>query len=255
MTVCIATICYQNGEPRIILCSDMKVSSSLGSAETMLKNRLIYTGTTTPWHALTAGTDTDIAALLSATRAAFKLHRVKRQRVEQIVQSKFAMGYDEFLKTGKQSLPDDAFRMAITEIDMASPDVEFIVAGFESDRFPILIKTHVRDGAKIKEEFACIGEGAYLAQASLLNRGYSDMMPFNTALYAVYEAKRFAEGAPSVGSATSMAIASMDGNLKLVNLTGIRALRALYDSLGRKPLATIAFDEESSLEATGSKTE
>jgi hypothetical protein len=81
------------------------------------------------------------------------------------------------------------------------------------------------------------------------------MMPFNTALYAVYEAKRFAEGAPSVGSATSMAIASMDGNLKLVNLTGIRALRALYDSLGRKPLATIAFDEESSLEATGSKTE
>ena len=259
MTVCIGAICNLGDDPRIILCSDMKVSGALGSAEIMLKNRVVHMSSRAPWHALTAGTDTDIAALVSLMRASFRsggivdetnvvsivsnaLHAGKRQRVEQLVQSKFALSYDEFLRVGKSQLPDEAFRLLTTEIEMTVLDAELIVAGFESDTFPVLVKAHSKDGALIKEEFACIGEGAYLAQASLMSRSYSETMDFNMALYIVYEAKRFAEGAPTVGRATSIAIVRQDGQVDSITPEGIATLAAYYGRFGRKAPAEVTFN-------------
>ena len=41
MTVCMAVICEEADNPKIIFCSDRKISSALGNSETMLKVRTL----------------------------------------------------------------------------------------------------------------------------------------------------------------------------------------------------------------------
>jgi hypothetical protein len=42
MTVCIAAICEENtADPKIVLCTDRKISSALGSSEQTLKIRVV----------------------------------------------------------------------------------------------------------------------------------------------------------------------------------------------------------------------
>ena len=58
MTVCIAAACRDGSGPKIVLCTDKKSSSSLGSAETARKAVKLAMN----WWCLTAGTEADILA-------------------------------------------------------------------------------------------------------------------------------------------------------------------------------------------------
>src|SRR5438552_3725069 len=111
MTVCIAAVCEENSDdPKIILCTDRKVSSALGSAETMLKSRIIGTR----WRCLTAGKDTDILSLLRLLKNHFMspsnidetnvlslvrnaLNERKKEKADEIIQGKFGIPYTDFL--------------------------------------------------------------------------------------------------------------------------------------------------------------
>jgi hypothetical protein len=108
----------------------------------------------------------------------------------------------------------------------------------------MLIKTDRRCGAKIQEDFAVAGEGAYLAQASLLNRGQFNMKEFEESVYAVWEAKKFAEGAPSVGPATSLSVLHKDGKHEMLSSDGILFFRAKHAELERKEVPKIVIPKK-----------
>jgi hypothetical protein len=68
MTVCIAAECEVNtDDPKIIMCTDTKLSGSLGSSETMLKTRALAP----LWRCLTAGADADLLGLLRLLKNEF----------------------------------------------------------------------------------------------------------------------------------------------------------------------------------------
>lgn len=253
MTVCIAAVCEENTtDPKIILCTDRKVSSALGSSETMSKVRSIVPN---KWSCLTSGTDSHILATLLHLQEQFREHKGtvdetnalslvraalnkrKLEMAEECIRGKFGISYTEFMATGKSRLPDDQFRSATTEVELLKNDAELIIVGFPLG-FSMLIKTEGTYAA-IKEDFAVAGEGGYLAQASMLHRAHNSLESLDRSLYCVYEAKKFAEGAPSVGRSTSVITMSKDGVLRFMNHKGRQFLDATYEKLGPQKMPDV----------------
>jgi hypothetical protein len=131
----------------------------------------------------------------------------------------------------------------MTEIELTEIEAEFLVVGF-AGIFPMLIKTNRRCSAIIQEDFAVAGEGAYLAQASLLDRGHWDLRSFDETLYAIYEAKKFAEGAPTVGKSTSIWVLHRSGEQDSISTDGLMFLEGKRQELGRKKISGIDLKPE-----------
>ena len=53
-------------------------------------------------------------------------------------------------------------------------------------------------------------------------------------MYSVFEAKKFAEGAPSVGKETFMTVMSADGTNKMLSVKSDHLLDGLYQKYGPK---------------------
>ena len=125
MTVCIAATARlpEDDSQCIVLCTDRRTSSALGSSETALKQRWLDKH----WRILTAGTETDINSLFRAFYHGFHEEKIdaasvdaaiknvlfarKRDMVDLYVRSRFGLSYDEFYNTGKEKLPPDMFMM------------------------------------------------------------------------------------------------------------------------------------------------
>jgi 20S proteasome alpha/beta subunit len=258
MTVCIAAACQSEGKGRIILCTDWKISGALGSAETKLKMRNFGQ----MWLCLTAGSEPDINAIIKIFRdeftklevakatiddvAAVTLTRAtlaqrKRDKVNELTQAQYALSYDDFLSFGKDKLPSDLHREALLSIRDLKLGTDCILAGFEPAGFSHLIRADSDGRVSVHEEFAVVGEGGYLAQSVLLHRQHSDTHDLSRALYAVYEAKRYAEGAASVGKYTSFLILSPDGGRVRITSAGKLFLEEQYKKFGPKDVPS-AFD-------------
>lgn len=173
MTVCLAAAClweaHDLDNQAIVLCTDLKMSGPLGSAEIALKQRVLVKG----WHALTSGSEAEIEALLSTLADSFKEAAIiddsniskivsdallarKRQKSTEFIIGKFAMSYDDFINLGKDKLPPDIFRDAVSQIaNLQLP--EFIIAGFD-DNFTLICQTSSSATVSIREGFAVIGE-------------------------------------------------------------------------------------------------
>jgi hypothetical protein len=259
MTVCIAAVCDENtDDPKIVICTDGKAGGALGSAEMTLKIRTVGDR---GWRCLTSGADTDILACLPLFRKQFRapviddetnvlglvraaLFERKRDKAQEIIQGKFAIPYSEFLATGKSRLPDDVFRSATTEVELTQLEAEFILAGYDANEYPMLIKTDKKCSAWIKEDFVVAGDGAYLAQASLLNRGHENVQSLNRTIYTVFEAKRFAEGVPTVGKETYLMVLHRNEKMEMLGLGGEEFLDAKCKELGRQPISGIKLKPE-----------
>lgn len=255
MTVCIAAVCEENTpDAKIILATDTKVSGALGSSETMLKNRFLSPS----WRCLTSGSDTDIIATVALLKKHFRkaavdetnvvhvirtaLNERKSEKANELIQGKYAISYTEFLATGRSRLPDDLFRAATTEVELIRINADFIIVGHDSSKSALLVEANGRCEVAIKEDFVAIGEGGYLAQASLLNRSHSYVDAFAETLYAVYEAKRFAEGAPSVGRNTQLNVLHSNGLYEIVQLSGMTFLASQYEQLSRRKIPTLKIE-------------
>jgi hypothetical protein len=147
----------------------------------------------------------------------------------------YAISYEDLLKIGKEKLSPEDFRDAIKIARDTRVEAECIISGF-ADGFPMLLQTTVDGQVLIREDFAVVGEGAYLAQAMLLHRAHSDIRPFLQALYTVYEAKKFAEGARSVGQYTSIACCHADKERDILTFEGLSFLDSMYRKFGPQPL-------------------
>lgn len=218
MTICIAAVCDDGPHQVIILCADTKGSSPLGT--THLSSKQSNLGD--DWACLSAGSEDECNAMLPIFRQAFTetdvkdetkivervqscLRKRKIEKANDFTGGKWGLSYEEF-RRARSDFPQDQFDRDMAEIANFSLGADFIIAGFLEDAFPILLETDRTGAVKIRENYCVIGEGSYLAQASLMHRDHTEHHPFARALYCVFEAKKYAERISTVGPETRFTI-------------------------------------------------
>lgn len=89
MTVCIAAACKVGAEHKIVLCTDRKSSSMLGSAETARKAIRLGNG----WRCLTAGVESDILSLVRLYSIAFKdINNLAPEKIDETIKGVLHQG-------------------------------------------------------------------------------------------------------------------------------------------------------------------
>ncbi len=149
--------------------------------------------------------------------------KYKRSFAEAHIQSRLGISYEEFQEHGSSSFPEDICRELSWEIKNHYSQAELIVTGFVGNA-PIIVKVS-GDSAWECDSFAVIGSGTGIAEASLYHRDQSFFTKLDRSIYQVYEAKRLAEKAPSVGRMTVL-YAVAPGEMRAMYVEGFRGSEA-----------------------------
>lgn len=268
VTVCIAARCKDGEDDRIVLCTDRKSSTILGSAETAFKQHRLAD----KWWCLASGDEPDILALVHLYAAHFGNNKGKiprqgiydflkaplRQRkaalCEDFIQSKFAISYEDFIKEGKGRFPPDQFygtMQAILELDLKA---SLILAGF-IEREPVIFTTDTDGMLRPTSDFAVGGEGGYIAQSSLLRRQCNRLMSMHRVLYLVYEAKTLAEAVGSVGEQSIMTVLTSRTakGFEFVTGTAKEQMAQMFKKYGPQPVTEVKFQGKIFLEGQDEK--
>jgi hypothetical protein len=221
MTICIAAVCNRSreGGAKIILCSDWRETHPFtGAADTVHKQPWLPEN----WVCLTAGQTAEINAVIPLLRKAFHdagtvdetnvgplvigcLRSRLDEKRDALSYARFSKPYREIYDSGKEKLPSSDFSRFVSDISEVRIDAEFIIAGICNDD-DFLLKTNSRAEPSYPNHLACIGDGAFLADASLRRRSLGSTRDFGPALYEVYEAKKAAESLPTVGNSTLVSV-------------------------------------------------
>jgi hypothetical protein len=196
------------------LCSDRKLSYGDGqaSSETGFKFTLAGGG----WAALIAGPTSDAEMLASFFRNHLEsaVLREDNYRVElntalvkyrewvadQYIRKTFFTTLEKLLAAKSENgLGKEKDRILKEAAEIAFPE-QLIISGF-IQRVPHLAVVSW-EGITENPHFACIGSGAWLAQAILNHREYTLGIDIDQAMYLIYEAKKFSEKENAVGEAT-----------------------------------------------------
>ncbi len=266
MTVCIAAICAHEDSERIVLCTDRKLSSSLGSTETGRKDLPIAHR----WRLLTAGEEPEIIALHRLYRRRFHdINNLTPEKLDESVKfplrqrkidlsndytfSRYNMSYADFVAVGKEKFPDEEYRNSIRNVASISLSASLIIAGFVDDSSEIYY-TDADGVSRAANDFAVIGEGAYIAQSALLRREQNSRLSLAETIYNVYEAKRYSESIGSVGEHTAISILAPGQRRELTSLNVDKQLEKHYAEYGPRRLprdfkldGPILFGEEQAL--------
>lgn len=246
MTVCIAAICEDS--ERIVLCTDTKLSSVLGSTETGRKDLPIAKG----WRLLTAGDEPEIVALHRLYQRRFKdidnltpekldesmkfpLRQRKIDLSDEYTFSRYNMSYADFVAMGKDKFPDEEYRNSVRNVASIRLSASLIIAGFV-DRSPEVYYTDGDGIARAANDYSIIGEGEYIAHSVLLRREQNKRLSLAKTLYNVYEAKRYSESIGSVGDYTTIAILAPGARRELTSLNVDKQLKKHYAEYGPKEL-------------------
>jgi hypothetical protein len=181
-----------------------------------------------------SGYEADILALLPMLNRSFRasdnidetnvcqmlrdaLNDRKREKIEELVQGRYGLSYEVFLKVGKTNLPEAEFRITMSEISNVRLGACCLIGGFV-EGIPTILQSDENCAVSIREHFAAIGEGAHLATAMMLHRGHHEVDPLERALYDVYEAKKLAENVTSVGKGTAITVMYNDDRWNMVSI-------------------------------------
>lgn len=168
------------------------------------------------------------------------LIKLKHRLAESYVGRRLGISYAEVLGDTQK------WAEYLDQINKHPLRISLIIAGFIG-RDPVLLETAYTDGDELPRlewvtHFAVIGSGAWVATPSLHMREQDRNAPLAKTLYQVYEAKRQAEIAPSVGkSVTRMFVIRPRGSTKMlavdvVTTEGMNELEQLYRQYGPKPV-------------------
>ena len=249
MTVCIAAICHDAGNTRIITCADWLVTSPLGGAETALKTYDL----TGDWCCLAAGATGGIIAMVRELSSAMEkvtldetnikevLGRAVRSRKkaisDEITIGKFSMPYDEFRRS-RADFPEEQFRRVSETIENTDLSSEMLVVGFYADKTPELCTISSNGNVDLWDTFAVVGAGYDLAMASLFRRGQAIGCDVRRTIYNVYEAKKNAEGNRTVGKQTDLVVFGPNDYMRILRHAVVDNLDKTYSQCNKAPSDT-----------------
>ena len=130
----------------------------------------------------------------------------------------------------------------MTDVADITTGVDFIVAGFVHEQFPLLLLADQKGRISVRESFATVGEGEYPASSVLIHRAHDELNSLGDALYHVYEAKKYAERVRSVGKATSLMIVMPNNVTSLVTTEGRAFLDRRFEEFGPKAINPETFE-------------
>ncbi len=228
VTVCIAAACQEQGQPRIVLCSDSRLDwAEFGSTNSTVKLDVLGYG----WCSQLAGEWSGV----------FYFNSLLRHNMQ-----------DRESAPTKLSEVEDLIQDAIQEFcSSALHDEEqvydVLISGFLQET-PIVMDVRVQKPDPkftLAEPFYAIGSGGNIASIILRLREYHSSMNLSYATYLVYESKRSAEHDGTVGRFTALAVQAPGSELKgraylkIMNELGKAHLEAVYAGLWSVPFATI----------------
>jgi hypothetical protein len=188
LTVCIAAICQQLGEPRIVLCADTKLDAGwAGSSDGNLKiGRLAY-----GWVGMLSGDWSTAKELHSFLEAEF-LASAPFDRTSV---------FEKVSGAGATFIASPFYRK--------DKSAEITVCGFIGQTPTIVVlgigKTK-RPHIDFRHTYATSGAGHAISDTFLNVRDCKPQDPLERTIYAVYEAKKYSEKASGVGSETRLTV-------------------------------------------------
>jgi 20S proteasome alpha/beta subunit len=241
VTICIGAICRENKEDRIVLCADQRVGiEGFASAETGFKLDVIGPG----FAAMIAGTlargrelcgvfNLHIDELLNNGQKLTQQNILdvlkeppkmqKRRLLDEYFENTWGITHQQFLDGKLKHFPDSDRSKIAADIQAIHLDCFLLIAGFiQNTAFLCMCE----DSGRVLrlDDFATIGSGSTVAQASLYRRGIQRFSLLEPALYAVYEAKKFAEIDPIIGTETNLVVMAPDRSPSWVSNKGRKHL-------------------------------
>ena len=143
MSVCIAAICYEADQPRIVLCRDWKGEiAGVGSTETISKEHAI----SKDWIALLAdnvGRSQELCVRYQyhlekqpfteqnlATEVRKVFHEYKKAIADSYLKSTYGISFDHLVTNGKDSVGEKFTTQCLEDISRLTVNSQLILAGF-----------------------------------------------------------------------------------------------------------------------------
>lgn len=188
VTVCIAVVCQEDGNPRIVLCSDSRLDyAELGSTNTTCKLDVLGHG----WCVQMAGHWSGIQ----------EWTRILKGRIQKAPGPIASHKMAEYCQWS-------IGQFAKSSLYQNDQDYQLLISGFDSGN-PVILKAGIYlQGTKVETayELSAIGEGEIIGSAMLRQRQCHAGMPLSYVAYLAYEAKRASEKCGSVGHVTALAV-------------------------------------------------
>jgi hypothetical protein len=232
----------------IVLCADMKVGTWAAKAEIGFKLRWGRAN----WPAMISGEMSraiDLVKTFSAHLNSVELNswnvidamrtagNIFREKLaDEIVRRNLSVSYDYLIKN-KSKFPAAKVLETYTQIGQIDSEAELIVTGFvEGEPYIFVVE---RDCTVTqRENFACVGTGAYIAEPALYQRRQNRSATLARTLYHAYEAKKLGEIAEGVGEMTVMFAIAPPKNIEIRYLAlardQMKFLEEKYNEFGLK---------------------
>jgi len=255
MTLCLAAACQEDGDDRIVLCSDWKSGSSLGSSQT--SDKLRWLKKKPNWIALTAGKEKAIESVVRRYRAELPssgdiddsngetifgkiAQKHLLQKKSDCVESEIGVTY-RYFRTHLAEFPYKVQVSLFGKIARVDLEASLLIVGYTSghrSRTPLICEVARDASIAIHPHFGVIGEGLLVATPPILRREFDCHWSLKKTIYQLYESKTLSEIVQSVGDNTSIDVFYPDGTLKSVNDRGYRYLDRALKEYGPKPKIT-----------------
>jgi len=271
MTLCVAAECKRHKRffNAVVFATDFEVEGGIASAQIGMKVAMV---TSEEYPILMAGTMTRAIELAQVIYGVAErqlsprdkdniplnwdvvlrdgIRAQKRSLANELVSGRFGMTYEDFVRIGKTSFPDDIYRETMAEIARLSLDCELLVLAFHHTD-PRLYRLNPTGMVETCQNFAAVGSGSYIAEASLFQRSQSSANDLGTTIYNVYEAMRLGSIAPGVGDKFQIGVAEWSwyedpnplnrGEVKISFLVPAyyQYLAKRFARFGPKPVSTI----------------
>lgn len=232
MTVCIAAICDQGRA--IVVCADKMIGSAFIQVDTNVSKIVLLDPKTKHLTALIAGNDigpvpdvivraqqkiAEMGSGPSQNQArvivaeAFAEIRLRKAEERFLVARNLSMA--KFTAEGRSLLGDQLFTQIDRQIFQSQLDFELLVTGFDDDGpFIFTVSDPGVVVPFIVPGFHATGSGDLNALSSLHQRKLDPFTTLGEALYAVYEAKKYAELVGGVGRTSDIFVLRRGKNFK-----------------------------------------
>jgi hypothetical protein len=243
VTLCLAAICIEDGEPRAVVVADRMVTYpgfiEYEHATSKIKETSQFTLAMVAGNALVgdrmvketasalAGTSprlTDIAMSLSQ-----RYEAVRAERIEHEILMPRGLNYQVFYD--RHASLNGQITLLIDQAMMQyNPEVELLLAGVD-DSGAHVFTVHNPGGPELQHDmtgFAAVGSGTIHAMQSMIGFGHSANDDFNDTVFRAYASKRRSEVAPGVGLDTDMCTVAPAG-VHWLTKEEMRQLQAIYE--------------------------